>query len=273
MNAYRITSFFGMLMATSLISGAVALEVNQTRAPATGETPAFALPAFLDGARLPDFQDAWRAHFGEGSEPAMLEPASDITAPTPSADQAAMEAARQAITRAEQASREAAAVRARAEELSRRFGADGLGGSVAGAPDTTATDTGAGPGASTETASIGTDTSADRSAQPVVEHVLAPAEDDNDTSAAATPTQSVAATTNDAPASENIATKPVKRAKVGARIPSREAAQAAPNKPIAVKATPTRTAADDTPPDKADTADAAAPMPMEIRAFGWNAQP
>ena len=64
MNAYGSTSLFGMLMATSLVAGASALEINQQRAPSTAGAPAFTLPAFLDVARLPELQDAWRARFG-----------------------------------------------------------------------------------------------------------------------------------------------------------------------------------------------------------------
>ena len=120
MNAYGSTSLFGMLMATSLVSGATAMEINQQRAPATGEPPAFTMPAFLDGARLPDLQDAWRAHFSDTNDTASLQPASEVATPTP---EMALKTAQQAMTRAEQAGREAAAVRIRAEELSRRFGA------------------------------------------------------------------------------------------------------------------------------------------------------
>ena len=112
-----------MLMATSLVSGASALEINQQRAPSTEGAPAFTLPAFLDVARLPDMQDAWRrARFGNASDDAAVQPAGEVTTSTP---EAVLDAAQRAMTRAEQASREAAAVRVRAEELSRRFGAGG----------------------------------------------------------------------------------------------------------------------------------------------------
>ena len=73
------------------------------------------------------------------------------------------------MTRAEQASREAAAVRARAEELSRRFGAGG----AEFAADMAA----AAAVPPTETASINPDANAAEVAQPAVEQVLAPADE------------------------------------------------------------------------------------------------
>ena len=122
MNTYGSTNLFGMLIVTSLVAGASALEINQQRAPSTASAPAVTLPAFLDGARLPDMQDAWRARFGNVSDDAAVQPAGEATASTP---EAVLDAAQGAMTRADQASREAAAVRERAEELSRRFGAGG----------------------------------------------------------------------------------------------------------------------------------------------------
>ncbi len=85
MNTYGSTRLFGMLMATSLVSGASALEINQQRAPSTEGAPAFTLPAFLDGARLPDMQDAWRARFGNASDDAAVQPAGEVTTSTPEA--------------------------------------------------------------------------------------------------------------------------------------------------------------------------------------------
>ena len=83
MNTYGSTGLFGMLMATSLVSGATAMEINQQRAPATVEAPAFTMPTFLDGARLPDLQEAWRAHFSDPNETASIQPASEVKKPTP----------------------------------------------------------------------------------------------------------------------------------------------------------------------------------------------
>ena len=78
MNAYGSTGLFGMLVATSLVSGATGMEINQQRAPSTANGPAFTMPAFLDGARLPDLQDAWRAHFSGQGDAAVVQPASEM---------------------------------------------------------------------------------------------------------------------------------------------------------------------------------------------------
>jgi hypothetical protein len=240
MNAYGSTSLFGMLLATSLVSGATAMEINQQRAPATSDVPAFTLPAFLDGERLPDLQQAWRSHFSDKNGAAAGQAAS-VTA-TPQTD-AALDAAQQAMTRAEQAGREAAEVRVRAEELSRRFGA----GATEQAP--------------TETASIDAQNNSADAAQPVVEHVLAPV--DNEAAPAA-----ASAATVEAPVIEEMAKKPVKPVKrATAPIPSRQALQTASHKSAPVASGPLKV-------------DPAAPkpeidpmMPNELRAFGWNAQP
>jgi hypothetical protein len=242
MNAYGSTGLFGMLVVTSLVSGAAAMEINQQRAPSTGDAPAFTLPAFLDGDRLPDLQDAWRAHFGDQRETAVVQPASEGVPPQPDMTQ-------QTTTRGEQTSREAAAVRTRAEELSSRFGAGAEstdGGTTAGEAD-----------APTETASV--NAGADEPGQPVVEQVLAPAEDGV--------VSEVVAPSDDAPVIEDMGAKPAKGVK-------RNAAPAPARQPVL---TATRTAP---APAALIKVDPAAPkpesnpmMPTEIRAFGWNAQP
>jgi hypothetical protein len=241
MNAYGSTSLFGMLLATSLVSGATAMEINQQRAPATSEAPAFTLPAYLDGERLPDLQQAWRTHFSGTNARASAQ--ADGVAATTAAD-AALNAAQQAMTRAEQASREAAQVRVRAEELSRRFGA------------------GAAEHAPTETAAIDTQNNSAAAAEPAVEHVLAPVDDE-----AAPPEASAA--TDDAPVIEEMATPPIKKPvkRVSAPIPSRQAARTVAPQSAPVSIGPLRV-------------DPAAPkpesdpmMPTELRSFGWNAQP
>jgi hypothetical protein len=256
MNAYESTSLLGLLMATSLASGAGALEFNQSRTPSTSETPAFTMPSFLDGTRLPDLQDAWRARFGEASEAAAREPQGDVGAPALGAGDTALETARKAMTRAEQAGREAAAVRTRAEELSRRFGA---GESGAASPEAN----------SAETASISTDASAADAAQPAVEQVLAPADDNS----AATDTAPELPTPKaaDAPVIEDMATKPAKSAKRAPSTASHESMPTTAHKQAPTKASPTLAASNDAVQAKGP--DANALMPTEIRAFGWNAQP
>ena len=112
-----------MLMATSLVSGASALKINHQSAPSTNGTPAFTYPSFRYVTHLPYMQDAWRrARVSNVSDDAAVQPGGEAATSTP---EAVLDAAQQAMTRAEQASREAAAVRERAEELSRRFDAGG----------------------------------------------------------------------------------------------------------------------------------------------------
>ena len=242
MNAYGSTGLFGMLVATSLVSGATGMEINQQRAPSTADGPASTLPAFLDGARLPDLQNAWRAQFSDRSDAAVVQPASEVA--TPEAD-----VAQQPATREAQTSREAAAVRTRAEELSSRFGAGGE--STAGAAAATE------GGAATETASINADGNAAAPSQP--EHVLAPVED----GVAA----DVAASTDDAPVIEDMGTKPSKPAKRNtAAAPARQAVQQTAARPPPVKSLITVDPAAPKP-------DADPMLPNELRAFGWSSQP
>lgn len=232
-----------MLVATSLVSGAAATDINQQPAPSTGEAPAFALPAFLDGARLPDLQDAWRARFNGQGASAVVQPAGEMAAPQP-------DMALQPVAQAEQTSR--AAVRTRAEELSSRFGAD-----AEPAPGTAPAGTADVP---TETASVDAGANAAEAGQPVVQQVLAPAED----SVAA----EVAAATDDAPVIEDMGAKPVKSAKrVTSSTPERQAVQTAVHK--APPATSALLKVDPTAPKP----EANPLMPSELRAFGWNAQP
>ncbi len=243
MNAYRSTGLFGMLVVTSLVSGAAAMEINQQRAPSTGDAPAFTLPAFLDGDRLPDLQDAWRAHFGDQSDAAVVQPASEGVSPQPDMTQ-------QTTTRGEQTSREAAAVRTRAEELSSRFGA----GAESAGGGTTAGE--AGP--PTETASVNAGADAAEPGQPVAEQVLAPAEDGV--------VSEVVAPSDDAPVIEDMGAKPAKGAKrntaaATARQPEQTVARTAPAQAL-IKVDPAA------PKPESDPM-----MPTEIRAFGWNAQP
>jgi hypothetical protein len=98
-----------MLVMCCLISGAAAFESHQTVLPTTSP-PAFSLPAFLDSARLPALQEAWHTQV----EPAVAPPLHGFGAAP--ADAPVMKSVKPE-------GREAAAVRQRAEELSRRFSA------------------------------------------------------------------------------------------------------------------------------------------------------
>ncbi len=244
MNAYRNARLMGVLVVAGLASAAAAMELNQSPAPASAEAPAFVLPAFLDDARLPDLQEAWREHFSA------VTTAADPAPPASTPEGSALETASDALTRAEKVSIEAVSVRERAEELSRRFGAEAAETKTAA------------PGAPTETASIDKDGGAADATPPVIEHELAPASDEATVigEAPATPMRKAAAMTDDAPVIEDMATKPVARAKSSA--PARQAA--AGRKPLAV-----RTVVDTGPPKPQETT----LIPTELRALGWSAQP
>jgi hypothetical protein len=244
-----------MLMATSLISGASALKINQQRALSTAGAPAVTYPSFRYVA--PDMQDAWRrVHFGKVSDDAAVPPAGEVTTLT---QEAVLDAAQQAMTRAEQASREAAAVRARAEELSRRFDAGGaeLAGDAAPADGTVPT----------ATASINTDANPSDVAQPV-EHLLAPADE-------RAAHHSIAAWEDRTRVSEVVPTKPAKPANTRpAKAAKRSIASLQPRQPLQAAVQ------NGAPAKKLLAVDFAVPppdydpmLPREMRAFGWNAQP
>ncbi len=125
MGASESTFVGGSLLAVCLlVSGAAhAMEPAQSRA-STSSLPALSLPAFLDDKRVPDLQEAWQAHVRAPQAEPRVEDGNVAVAPV--ANDASMSAARAAMQRAGQTSSEAANVRQRAEELSRRFGAGGV---------------------------------------------------------------------------------------------------------------------------------------------------
>jgi hypothetical protein len=243
-----------MLMATSLVAGASALEINQQRAPSTAGAPAFTYPSFRYVA--PDMQDAWaRAHLGKVSDDAAVQPAGESATSTP---EAVLDAAQRAMTRAEQASREAAAVRERAEELSRRFDA--------GSAESTADVAPAEVTVPTVTASINTNANPSDVAQPA-EHSLAPADE-------RAAHDSIAAWKDSTRVIEHMPTKSAKPANTKpAKATKRSIASPPPRQPL-------QAAVQNGAPAKKYLAVALAPppdsdpmLPREIRAFGWNAQP
>lgn len=95
---------------------------------------AFSFPVFLDHDRLPLLLAAWDSYEHVSQERSEIEPQPTVTAGQDD-EQAASDissvAARALAQRAERATRNAAVVRRRAEELSRRFGADETPGVVA----------------------------------------------------------------------------------------------------------------------------------------------
>jgi hypothetical protein len=249
MNDHDRARLLGTLLATTLASTAFAMEPTPSQAPSS-LTPAVSLPVFLDVARLPDMQEAWRARFNDAdtSQATVTPVAAD------KADTAVLDTSREAISRAEQVSREAAAVRSRAEELSRRFTAD---------PNATSDPPAAAQPAPTETAAIGQGAS---EAPAASDQVLAPADGEftQVEPAVEVPVKKQAAAT-DAPVIEDMATVPPMGVTRRPTAPSlRQAAQSAARrayvpKPVAAEAS--------TKPEEDPM------MPTELRAFGWAAQP
>ena len=257
MNAHASTSLLGMLMATSLVSGASALKINHQSAPSTNGTPAFTYPSFRYVTHLPYMQDAWRrARVSNVSDDAAVQPGGEAATSTP---EAVLDAAQQAMTRAEQASREAAAVRERAEELSRRFDAGGAESTADAAPAEVTVPT--------ATAPINTNANPSDVAQPV-EHSLAPADE-------RAAHDSIAAWKDSTRVIEHVPTKPAKAANTKpAMAAKRRIASPPPRQPM-------QAAVQNGSPDNSLIAvDFAVPptdsdpmLPREMRAFGWNAQP
>jgi hypothetical protein len=245
------TRLLGTLLATTLASTAFAMEPTPSQAPSS-LPPAVSLPAFLDVARLPDMQEAWRARFND-ADTSQATAATVTPVAADKADTAVLDTSREAISRAEQVSREAAAVRSRAEELSRRFTAD---------PNATSDPPAAQP-APTETAAIGPGPSEVPAAN---DQVLAPADGEftQVEPAVDVPMRKQAAAT-DAPVVEDMATVPPMGVTRRPTAPSlRQAAQSAARrasvpKPVAAEAS--------TKPDEDPM------LPTELRAFGWAAQP
>jgi hypothetical protein len=121
MSARSSARYVGMLLVTGIAPGAGAVDAipGQTGSPPHIAT-AVSLPAFIDASRLADMQAAWRTHFG-GRDIVVAAPvASTVSDP----EAGTINEARQTLTRAEQVTIEAAAVRERAEQLSRRFAVD-----------------------------------------------------------------------------------------------------------------------------------------------------
>ena len=252
MNNRDRARLFGTLLATTLASTAFAMEPTPTPTPST-PAPAVSLPVFLDVSRLPDMQEAWRARFNDAdTSQATAATVTPVAAPKP--DTAVLDTSREAISRAEQVSREAAAVRSRAEELSRRFTAD---------PNATSDPPAAAQPAPTETAAIDQGASEAPAAN---DQVLAPPDGEftQVEPAVDVPVRKQAAAI-DAPVIEDMATVPPMGVTRRPTAPSlRQAAQSAARRAYVPKPV-----ADDasTKPDEDPM------MPTQLRSFGWAAQP
>jgi hypothetical protein len=198
-------------------------------------------------------QEAWRARFND-ADTSQATAATVTPVAAPKADTAVLETSREAISRAEQVSREAASVRSRAEELSRRFTAD---------PNATSDPPAAERPAPGDTASIGQGANEAPAAN---DQVLAPGDGDFTAVEPAVdiPAKKQAAAA-DAPVIEDMATTPPMGVTRTPTAPSlRQAAQSA-----ARRASIAKPAVAD-----ASTKPEEDPMlPTELRSFGWASQP
>ena len=121
MSARSSARYVGMLLVAGIAPGANAAEINLGSAGTTQQiSTAVSLPAFLDASRLADMQAAWRTRFS-GQD---LVVATPVVNAVSDPEAGTISEARQTLTRAEQVTIEAVAVRDRAEELSRRFAVD-----------------------------------------------------------------------------------------------------------------------------------------------------
>jgi len=114
-------SIFGsasVLVVSILVGGGSASAMEPAKVPGSSS---LSMPSFFDGNRLTDLKDAWRGGSAAPTSPNGETPAGG---PPPPNDDAALAEAKAAMLRAEEAGREAAVVREKAEELSRRFGAE-----------------------------------------------------------------------------------------------------------------------------------------------------
>ncbi|MFA5899535.1 MAG: hypothetical protein WC829_10525 [Hyphomicrobium sp.] len=254
MKAHASARLLGMLMVLGTAPMAGAMELSQSSTQGSDAQSSFSLPIFLDGTRLSVFQEAWQAHF-----------AGVVTAAPARSDEAeaaAIEDARRALTRAEEIDREAAAVRERAEELSRRFGAE-----PASATNSDTASAPSGVSATIETAAI--DAAPANGEAPVAELVSVSATVDDMAPSPEPAGSSVVETSqaDNAPVIEEMATKPARVAKrVVGSSGSRTSLQTASNSgPMSGEFLVVDPAA----PQPQSTS----MMPTELRAFGWSSQP
>lgn len=265
--------FSGALLLTAVMfldRSASAME--QAKAPAAPSSSAFSMPSFFDGSQLPDLKNAWRAGDGLAASPPAPPNASASGTP-PANDDAALAAAKAAMLRAEEAGREAAAVREKAEELSRRFGTDSPPAETSDGPAAAATDTVTG---SVEPATTPLPAPSALGAPPPADPADAtnPAEATNAGAPKSEPSEGAAPNPGE-PATAAVPVLPPK--KPG---PLTDAATVPASK-IATSSSPPRskTAASNAPaaipgfrstPGTAGKADV---MPGNIGAFGWDSQP
>lgn len=275
MSARSSARFVGLLFAIGAAPAAGAAEFGQPSAPAPDITPAISLPMFLDSARLPDLQAAWRTRFGGD-----IAVAAPVAAPSSDPEAGTISEARQTLTRAEQVTIEAAAVRERAEELSRRFAVGAPGEAPASEP-AIAQDASTGAPV-TETASIGSDAVPGEASPAGIQQVsvstdAAPASDMTPASMLGGPKVEKGAADDAAPVIEDMAkpqAQPVaKRVPVNPPAPRAVQSAAASEPPTLFGIFSSWGSSEEEPAPKSHETENDPMMPTEIRSFGWNAQP
>lgn len=274
MNAHASSCFVSLFVSVIAAPIACAQETAQQSSPVSESVPAITLPAFLDAARAADFEAAWRGRFASASV-AAARPIRDPEGST-------IDKARATLSRAEQMSVTAAAVRDRAEELSRRFAAEAEATAAAAAATraadevvATVTPTATSPAETGSVAAVPAAAATDGDAQAQLTQVSAQVDPPATASIAAPvsmlggpPIEDEPTANSAAPVIEDMAAKPAKTAKrpVSATRAQAETRPATPKSlsresySLAVSPSPTQ-------PDQNIM------MPTELRAFGWGSQP
>ena len=253
-------SIFGsasVLVVSILVGGGSASAMEPAQVPAASSSSSLSMPSFFDGNRLTDLKDAWH---GGNTAPASPTGENPAGAPPLPNDDAALAEAKAAMLRAEEAGREAAAVREKAEELSRRFGVETAPAANDATP-TTVSDTSTGsiePSRSDlpPPSALGAPLPADQA--DAKEPMAAPNSNEVATPAATTSSAAVP----ELPAKKDAARAQDTKAKTAAVQASQTKSKAAVGEapPSGARTTPG-------PSNKADV------MPANMGAFGWNSQP
>lgn len=265
----------------------MAMDAGQSAPSGSEITPAVSLPIFLDAARLPALQAAWRTRFGGGD----VAVAAPIVEQPVEAEAKTIDEARQTLTRAEQIMNESAAVRERAEELSRRFAISADDGRASQAPDPDPAPASPPPPDSvvvTETASVAPAPSAAPDVAAGEPQTEAPAQIQK-----ASATAGIAASGDMAPVSmlggprveepaeaapviEDMATKPQPQAKRAAVVPAPRRVVQASSQSTGLFGIFSSWGSTEEEPEaakKPTDPDRDPMLPREIRSFGWNTQP
>jgi hypothetical protein len=252
-------SIFGsasVLVVSIIVGGGPASAMEPAKVPAASSSPSLSMPSFFDGNRVTDLKDAWRGSAAPAS-PTGENPAGGPPLPN---DDAALAEAKAAMLRAEEAGRDAAAVREKAEELSRRFGAETAPAANDATP-TAVSDTSTG---SIEPSRADLPPPSALGAPPPADQADAkePIAEPNSNEVATPEATTSLVAIPDLPAKKDAARAQDTKAKTAAVQAPQTKSKAAVGEgvPSGVKTTPG-------PSNKADV------MPANMGAFGWNSQP